>query len=110
MPHPHKRKPVSGCGRRKEPDNKRANGCRLVLTGVRRESIRAFESVGTFDTELPTFGRSRSGNRHAPLSLPSTKRMLDVNGYVAAQLNVAEILQFDRNSHSSAILPKTGMC
>jgi|SRR5579862_2098664 len=107
MPHWYKGNSASGCDRRKEPDNKRADGCRLVLTGVLRRSIRSFKSVGSFHSQLPSLGCSRPGNRNAPLALPSTESVLQVNGYVAAELNVAEILKFDRHCHESVILPKT---
>lgn len=81
-----------------------------MLTGVFRKSIRSFKPVGSFHSQLPGLGCSRPGNRNAPIALPSTEGMLQVNGYVAAELNIAEILKFDRDSHPSTILPNTDLC
>jgi hypothetical protein len=78
-----------------------------VFTGVRRESIRPFKSIGSFHSQVLALSHSRSGNRHAPLALWPTERVLQVSGNVTAQLSIAEILQFDRDSHPMAILSKT---
>ncbi|MCU1296268.1 MAG: hypothetical protein JWO91_546 [Acidobacteriaceae bacterium] len=79
----------------------------LVFTRVRREGIRPFKSIGSLHSQVPALSQSRSGNRHAPLALSPTEGVLQVSGNVAAQLSVAEILQFDRDSHPKAILSKT---
>src|ERR1700675_29401 len=108
MPHPYtKRKAWSRLGRRHELQNKCADRRRLVFTGVRRESIRAFKSIGSIHSQVPALSHSRSGNRHAPFALSTTECVLQVSSDVAAQLSVAEILQFDRDSHPIAILSKT---
>jgi hypothetical protein len=78
-----------------------------MFTGVRRESIRALKSIGSIHSQVPDLSHSRSGNRDAPLALSPTERVLQVSSDVAAQLSVAEILQFDRDSHPIAILSKT---
>ena len=90
-----------------ELQNKCADRRRLVFTGVRRESIRPFKSIGSFYSQLPALRHPRSGNRHAPLALSPTLRVFQVGCNVAVQLSVAEILQFDRDSHPIAILSKT---
>jgi hypothetical protein len=76
-----------------------------VFTGARRESVRPFKSIGSFHAQVPVFSRSRSGNRHAPFAWSPAERMLQMSGNIAAQLGVAEILQFDCDSHLIAILP-----
>lgn len=47
-----------------------------MFTGVRRESIRPFKSIGSFHSQVPALSHSRSGNRHAPLALWPTERVL----------------------------------
>lgn len=96
---PVERKGWSRSGSGNELENKGPDRCRLMFTGVRRESIRPFKSIRALHSQVPCFSRTRSGNRHAPLALAPTESMLQVYGNVAAELSVAEILQFDRNSH-----------
>lgn len=70
-----------------------------MFTGGSQESIRPFKPIRSFNSQLPILSRSRPGNRHAPIALSPTERVLQVSGNVAAQLGVAEIQQFDRDSH-----------
>jgi hypothetical protein len=70
-----------------------------VFTGGSRESIRPFKAIGSFNSQAPILSRSRPGNRHAPIALSPAERVFQVSGNVAAQLSIAEILQFDRDSH-----------
>jgi len=107
MPHADQRKAWSRLGTWHELQNKCADRRRLVFTGVRRESIRPIKSIGSFHSQVPALSHARSDDRHAPLALSPTECVLQVSGNVAAQLSVAEILQFDRDSHPIAILSKT---
>ena len=86
-------------GWRQEPKNKHPDCSRVVLTGGTRESIRAFKSIRSVDSHIPVLSRSRSGNSYAPFPLPPAECVLQVSSNVAAQLSVAEIQQFDRDSH-----------
>lgn len=70
-----------------------------MFPGVRRENIGPLKPIGTFHAQVPILGGARSRNRHAPLALPPAERVLQVNGNFTAKLSVAEIVQFDRDSH-----------
>src|SRR5579863_5501762 len=98
------RKPWSRLGGRHELQNKCADRRRLVFAGVGREGIGPLKSIRSFHSQAPALRRPRSGNKHAPVALSPTERVLEVSGNVAAQLRAAETLQFDRNSHPVAIL------
>jgi hypothetical protein len=40
--------------------------------------------IGSFNSQVPTLCRSRPGNRHAPIALSPTERVLQVSGNVSA--------------------------
>src|SRR5258708_28170717 len=78
-----------------------------MLSGSTRQSIRPFEAAWSFNPHLPILACVRSRDRHSPLSWFVAEGMLDSGNNFSGQLSVTKILQFDRHSHSTVILPKT---
>ena len=74
--------------------------------GIGQASIRRFKSIGS-PTRKSQLSATRDPAIDAPLALSSTECVLQVSGNVAAQLNVAESLQLDRDCHQTSILCKT---
>ncbi len=86
-----------------ELENQSADCVRLVFSGGTGKSIRPLESVWS-NFHLPILARARTGNRHPPLSSLVSQRVLDIGDDLLCELRIAEILQFDCDSHRTAIL------
>src|SRR6266542_6374519 len=87
-------------------ENQSANGLRLVLPGRTRQSIRPFKAVWSFDSHFPVFAGTGSCDRHPPVSRSGTQRVLNTRHDFSAQFGISEILQFNRDSHGTAILSR----
>jgi hypothetical protein len=87
-----------------ELENQSADCVRLVFSGSTRKSIRPLKSVCSQHFHLPILARARTGNRHPPLSCLVAQRVLDIGDNLPCELRIAEILQFDCDSHRTAIL------
>ena len=81
-----------------------ANGLRLVLPRRTRQSIRPFKAVRSFNSHFPVFARTGSCDRHPPVSRSGAERVLNTRHNFSAQFGISEILQFNRDSHRTAIL------
>jgi hypothetical protein len=87
-----------------------ANRFRLVLPGRARESIRSFKAVRSFNSQFPVFAGTRFSLARDPaidtrqVSRSGAERVLNTRDNFSAQLSISEILQFNRDSHHTAIL------
>jgi len=87
-----------------ELENQSADCLRLVFSAGSGESIRSLEGIWSQDFHLPSLARARTGNRHPPLSSLVRERVLDIGDNLPCKLRIAEIPQFDCDSHRTAIL------
>ena len=78
-----------------------------MLAGGTGQAVRTLKAIGSFYSQIPVIGRSRSTDRHAPCALATAKGVLDDHSDFPAQLSVPEILQFNRDSHQLRILSKS---
>ena len=93
-------------GRWHQPQHKRPDRRGVVFPRSSREGIRPLKSIRFLDSHLPILARAGSSNRHSPVTSPACKCVFDVRSNVSRQLSVSEILQFDRDSHSTAFYPQ----
>jgi hypothetical protein len=87
-----------------ELENQSADCVRLVFSGSTGKSIRPLESVWSQNFHFPILARTRTRNRDPPLSSLVAQRVFDVGDNLLCKLRIAEILQFDCDSHRTAIL------
>ena len=78
-----------------------------MLAGRARRAVRTLKSIGSFHSQIPVIGCSRSADRYAPCALPLAQGVLKLHSNLSAQLGVPEILQLNRDSHYTEILSKT---
>jgi hypothetical protein len=78
-----------------------------MLAGRARQAVRTLNSIGSFHSQIPVIGCSRSADRYAPCALPLAQGVLKLHSNLSAQLSVPEILQLNRDSHHMEILSKT---
>ena len=83
-------------------ENQSANCLRLTLSGRTGQRIRSFKAVPSFHPHLPILARAGSSDGHSPVASSVGKRVFDSRSNFPAQLSIAEILQFDCHSHSTA--------
>ena len=75
-----------------------------MLTCRTRQTVRAFESMGSLNAHLPVLTRPGCSDRNAPCTLSIAECVFDLRSNFAAQLSISEVLQLNVDSHNFAIL------
>ncbi len=79
-----------------------------MLSGSVGQSVGPFKSIGALNSHFPILTGPRSRNGHPPVASSVGKCVFDVRSKVSAQLSIAEILEFNCNSHSTAFYRPEG--
>jgi hypothetical protein len=89
-----------------QPEEQIADRHGLALSRTSYQCVRAFKPVRPLDLHLPILIGARPNNRYPPVSRPAAQNMLNDRLDFRPDRNIADIMQFNQNSHFMHILQR----